>query len=104
MSDHTTLANHIWQIADLLRGPYRPPQDECAPNSHGIVWDRLRLYWEGFRDIRIPLPPLDEQHVIVAHVAAETARLDTLRLATESTITLLKERRSALIAAAVTGR
>ena len=28
MSDHTTLANHIWQIADLLRGPYRPPQYE----------------------------------------------------------------------------
>ena len=76
---------------------------ECARNSHGIVWDRLRLYWEGFRDIRIPLPPLDEQRAIVAHVAAETARLDALRLATESTITLLKERRSALIASAVTG-
>ncbi len=28
MSDHTTFANLIWQIADLLRGPYRPPQYE----------------------------------------------------------------------------
>ena len=25
---HQELANFIWQIADLLRGPYRPPQYE----------------------------------------------------------------------------
>ncbi len=28
MSDHSYFANLIWQIADLLRGPYRPPQYE----------------------------------------------------------------------------
>jgi len=28
MSSHSDLANLIWQIADLLRGPYRPPQYE----------------------------------------------------------------------------
>jgi type I restriction enzyme M protein len=28
MSDHNSFANLIWQIADLLRGPYRPPQYE----------------------------------------------------------------------------
>lgn len=28
MTDHHTLANFIWDIADLLRGPYRPPQYE----------------------------------------------------------------------------
>jgi type I restriction enzyme M protein len=28
MPDHSTFANLIWQIADLLRGPYRPPQYE----------------------------------------------------------------------------
>src|SRR6185295_15708820 len=28
MPDHTYFANLIWQIADLLRGPYRPPQYE----------------------------------------------------------------------------
>ncbi|RMF38985.1 MAG: hypothetical protein D6753_14855 [Planctomycetota bacterium] len=26
--NHQDLANFIWQIADLLRGPYRPPQYE----------------------------------------------------------------------------
>ncbi len=28
MATHSDLANLIWQIADLLRGPYRPPQYE----------------------------------------------------------------------------
>lgn len=28
MADHNSFANLIWQIADLLRGPYRPPQYE----------------------------------------------------------------------------
>lgn len=28
MADHHQLSNFIWQIADLLRGPYRPPQYE----------------------------------------------------------------------------
>ena len=77
---------------------------ECARWSHGIVWDRLRLYWEGFRDIELPLPAQNEQRAIIAHITAETAKLDALRSATERTIALLKERRAALIAAAVTGK
>src|SRR5881396_2911407 len=28
MPDHNYFINLIWQIADLLRGPYRPPQYE----------------------------------------------------------------------------
>ncbi len=28
MTDHHQLSHFIWQIADLLRGPYRPPQYE----------------------------------------------------------------------------
>ncbi len=28
MADHGYFSNLIWQIADLLRGPYRPPQYE----------------------------------------------------------------------------
>lgn len=77
---------------------------ECARRSHGIVWDRLRLYWEGFREIELPLPPIEVQHAIVQHLAKETARLDNLRSVIERTVGLLKERRSALIAAAVTGQ
>jgi type I restriction enzyme S subunit len=54
--------------------------------------------------LRIALPPLDEQRAIVAHISAETTKLDALRAAAERTIALLKERRTALIAAAVTGK
>jgi len=77
---------------------------ECARHSHGIVWDRLRLYWEGFRDIVVPLPPLPEQRAIVAYISTETAKLEGLREAAERAIGLLKERRSALISAGVTGQ
>ena len=77
---------------------------ECARHSHGIVWDRLRLYWTGFRDIEVPLPPAQEQAKIVEQIAFKTKRLDELSEATERTIALLKERRAALIAAAVTGQ
>ena len=77
---------------------------ECARHSHGIVWDRLRLYWTGFRDIEVPLPPVQEQVEIVEQIAGETKRLDELSEATERTVVLLKERRAALIAAAVTGQ
>jgi type I restriction enzyme S subunit len=76
---------------------------ECARHSHGIVWDRLRLYWESFRDIGVPLPPSQEQSSIVAHVVSEITKLDSLSAATERTIALLKERRAVLVAAAVTG-
>lgn len=77
---------------------------ECGRNSQGITWDRLRLYWDGFRDIFMPLPPLAEQEAILEAVQAETAKIDRLRAATDHSITLLKERRGALIAAAVTGQ
>jgi type I restriction enzyme S subunit len=59
---------------------------------------------EELGDISFALPPLEEQRAIVVHISTETAKLDALRAATERTIALLKERRAALIAAAVTGR
>jgi type I restriction enzyme S subunit len=55
-------------------------------------------------DVTVLVPPLAEQQAIVQHIARETAKLDAVRTATERTIALLKERRSALIAAAVTGQ
>ncbi|MBZ0111667.1 MAG: N-6 DNA methylase, partial [Thermoanaerobaculia bacterium] len=73
---------------------------ECARRSHGIVWDRLRLYWEGFREIKLPVPPTDEQRDIVAHIADEAAKVGGLRATAERSIALLRE----LIAAAVAGQ
>lgn len=59
---------------------------------------------ESLIELRMPVPPIEEQGAIVDYIARETTKLDAVRAATERTITLLKERRSALIAAAVTGQ
>lgn len=77
---------------------------EFRRRSTGIMDMRLRLYFDEFGDMRVPLPPLEEQHAIIEHIQCETAKLDSLRIAAERTIGLLKERRAALIAAAVTGK
>lgn len=78
--------------------------EEAIRFSKGVWSSRLRLYPEGFFEIWIPVPPLEEQHAIIAYIATETAKLDALRTAAERTINLLKERRTALIADAVTGK
>lgn len=49
-------------------------------------------------------PPLDEQDSIVALIKRETAKLETLMTEAQSAVTLLQERRTALISAAVTGQ
>jgi type I restriction enzyme S subunit len=77
---------------------------EVTRYSKGVWSSRLRLYPEGFFEVYFPAPPLSEQREIVAHIARQTKRLDELRAATERTAMLLKERRAALIAAAVTGQ
>lgn len=77
---------------------------EVTRYSKGVWSSRLRLYPEGFFETFWPVPPPDEQEQIVAHIAQERVKIDKLATATERSIALLKERRSALIAAAVTGQ
>lgn len=55
-------------------------------------------------ELPVLLPPVDEQASILAFVDNESARLDALYASSVQAIALLKERRSALIAAAVTGK
>lgn len=53
---------------------------------------------------RIPLPPLDEQRRIVESLDEQTSKIDQLIAETERFIELSRERRAALITAAVTGQ
>ena len=62
------------------------------------------LTCEDVANVRVPVPPIDEQRAIVAHIANGTSKLNGLHAATERTTGLLKERRAALIAAVVTGQ
>lgn len=76
---------------------------EVIRHSKGVWSSRLRLYPEGFFEVFFAVPPIAEQRAIVTYVEAHTRKLNAVRSATERTIALLKERRAALIAAAVTG-
>lgn len=55
-------------------------------------------------DMPVPVPPLTEQRAITDRIAAERARVDHLIGKAEQFIALARERRSALITAAVTGQ
>ena len=77
---------------------------EVTRYSKGVWSSRLRLYPEGFFETVWPVPPLAEQNEIVTLIRADTEKIQTLSAAAERTISLLKERRSALIADAVTGK
>jgi type I restriction enzyme S subunit len=72
--------------------------------SNGIRTSQWRIEPDRFLDLPIFLPDLSEQKAIVEYVQTEIAKLDNLAVATESTIALLQERRSALISAAVSGQ
>ena len=77
--------------------------EEITRYSKGVWSSRMRLYPEGLYEAWLPVPPKDEQQAITAHIQAETKKIDDFAKATERTIALLKERRSVLISAAVTG-
>jgi type I restriction enzyme S subunit len=53
---------------------------------------------------KLPIPPLAEQRAITARLDAEATNLDSLQAEAEHAIELLKERRAALISAAITGK
>ena len=62
------------------------------------------LFQADLNKFYIPLPPLETQKSIITHIDHETARIDALIETTQRSIDLLKERRSALITATVTGQ
>ena len=86
----------------LVRSPVFA--EEVKRYSKGVWSSRLRLYPEGLFHVYLPVPLRREQQEIVSYIASESKRLNALGAATERTIALLRERRAALIAAAITGQ
>lgn len=70
--------------------------------SHGIVKDRNRLYWEDFKQMPSPVPPLDEQAIIVHFLDHADRRIRRYIRAKQKLITLLEEQKQAIIQRAVT--
>ncbi|MDE2807404.1 MAG: restriction endonuclease subunit S, partial [Gemmatimonadota bacterium] len=75
---------------------------EVIRHSKGVWSSRLRLYPDAFFDIYLPVPPKKEQEDIVNSLASEHLHTSELGKDLKRSIALLKERRSALITAAVT--
>ena len=82
----------------------RPFVAEVARWSKGVWSSRLRLYPENFFEMRLPVPPHEEQLEIVRAVESDQRKANTLRDGLQLSIMLAKERRAALITAAVTGQ
>lgn len=76
----------------------RGVENQVNTNTQGNVGIK------DLQNVKIATPPIDEQPAIVAFLDSEATKFDALKAESERAITLLKERRSALIAAAVTGQ
>tara|TARA_B110001469_G_scaffold450_1_gene584 strand:+ start:939 stop:2141 length:1203 start_codon:yes stop_codon:yes gene_type:complete len=83
-------------LAEMLRfldlGQY-----SVSAAQPGVSVERLNM-------LKVICPPLDEQRCIAKFVTDEIVKFDELSEHSENAITLLQERRTALISAAVTGK
>jgi type I restriction enzyme S subunit len=77
---------------------------ELRIRAKGLVEGFWRLYTDDFYNIRLPVPPLDEQLDMVSAIAAETSGANTAISRLEREITLLREYRTRLVADVVTGK
>lgn len=100
---YTSKGELIPEYVDLLCHS-RPFVAEVSRWSKGVWSSRLRLYPENFFEMRLPVPPHDEQSAIVRAVEVDQRKANALRENLRLSITLAKERRAALITAAVTGQ
>ena len=73
-------------------------------DARGTSASMVKISRDHIRNWHIPVPPLCEQRAIVDYLDRETVLIDGLVAQIRETIVLLKERRSSLIAAAVTGQ
>lgn len=106
------LPDRLWQVSFdfavpafihylTLTGVYRSYiQTVCAGTSSSMQ----NLSQDNFRDFTFALPDNQEQRVIADYLCTQTAKIDTLIAKARQAIELMKERRIALISAAVTGK
>lgn len=87
-------------VAALLSSPYFIAH--FAPETTGVSVPHISP--EQIKSFIIPLPPQPEQISIVGYIREQTCHMDALITEAQRAITLLQERRAALISAAVTGQ
>ena len=78
--------------------------EEMHRYSRGIVDFRLRLYWPEFKNIRICLPPIEEQKEIADFIDRKSQEIDLLINKKEQFISELENYKKSLIYEYVTGK
>jgi type I restriction enzyme S subunit len=96
-----------WVCGPAMRPEYllyafRAMRDEFRRLMFGST--HKTIYMPDVRALRVPVPPLDEQDRIVAYLNLATSHLNGLLAEQAQLVDQLRERRVALIEAAVTGR
>jgi type I restriction enzyme S subunit len=77
---------------------------EIDAQSRGIVKDRNRLYWEDFKQMSSPYPPVEEQGRIADHIDESIQVINSAIQGAENEIALAREYRTRLITDVVTGK
>ncbi|EAJ2426792.1 restriction endonuclease subunit S [Campylobacter upsaliensis] len=77
---------------------------EFDKNSYGLCLDMNNLRYDDFRNIKIPLPPLQEQKEIAEFLDKKCEKIQNYINKKQKLITLLQEKKQALINEAVCGR
>ncbi|EAH9284806.1 restriction endonuclease subunit S, partial [Campylobacter upsaliensis] len=75
---------------------------EFDKNSYGLCLDMNNLRYDDFRNIKIPLPPLQEQKEIAEFLDSKCEKIQNYIEKKQKLITLLQEKKQALINEAVT--
>lgn len=63
-----------------------------------------RASWNFIGNLKLPIPPKEEQAQIVSHIKTETAKIDQAITQAQKEIELIKEYKEAMIAEAVLGK
>ena len=108
------LPDRLWKlqfIESVVHSPFvamvlssKGARHALSSRATGTSPSMKNLAIEEMSDLPVPIPPLNEQKAIVTYIRAHHTRAAALESALRDSIALLKERRSALITAAVTGR
>ena len=81
-----------------------------STNFQSLLWENVGfsaqpgIYLGALENFQLPVPPLGEQNEINEYCKSKAERISRLILKAESANELMKERRTALISAAVTGK
>lgn len=76
--------------------------NEFEKNSYGLCLDMNNLRYEDFRNIKIPLPPIEEQKAIAEFLDSKCKQIESFVDKKQKLIALLNEKKQALINECVT--